>query len=69
MRRGLSHCLETNRAVYDISDVVQQIVYARMLSPGYNSPATFVDYPCEPTLLVGYKLFTVLSFPKKFCKR
>ena len=29
MRRGLSHCLETNRAVYGISNVVRQIVSAR----------------------------------------
>ena len=29
MRRGPSHCLETNRAVYGISDVVKQIVFAR----------------------------------------
>ena len=29
MRRGPSHCLETNRAVYGISDVVRQIVSAR----------------------------------------
>ena len=29
MRRGLSHCLETNHAVYGISDVVRQIVSAR----------------------------------------
>ena len=26
--RGPSHCLETNRAVYGISDVVRQIVSA-----------------------------------------
>ena len=29
MRRGPSHCLETNRAVYGISDVVRHIVSAR----------------------------------------
>ena len=29
MRRGPSHCLETNHVVYGISDVVRQIVYAR----------------------------------------
>ena len=40
-----------------------------MLSPRYNSPAIFADYPYEPTLLVGYKLSIVLSFPRKFCKR
>ena len=28
MRRGPSHCLKTNRAVYGISDVVRQIVFA-----------------------------------------
>ena len=28
MRRGPSHCLETNRAVYGISDIVRQIVSA-----------------------------------------
>ena len=67
MRRGLSHCLETNRAVYGIFDVVRQIVSARCL-PGYNSLATFTDYPCEPTLLIGYKLSIVLSFLKNFVK-
>ena len=40
-----------------------------MLFPGYNSPTTFTNYPCEPTLLVGYKPSIVLSFPIKFCKR
>ena len=29
MRHGLSHCLETNRVVYGISEVVRQIVSAR----------------------------------------
>ena len=29
MRCGPSHCLETNRAVYGISDIVSQIVSAR----------------------------------------
>jgi len=29
MRHGLSHCLETNRVVYGIFDVVRQIVSAR----------------------------------------
>ena len=29
MRRGPSHCLETNRAVYGIFDVVRQIISAR----------------------------------------
>jgi len=29
MRRGQSHYLETNRAIYGISDVVRQIIYAR----------------------------------------
>ena len=29
MRHGLSHCLETNRVIYGISDVVRQIVFAR----------------------------------------
>ena len=29
LRRGPSHCLETNRTVYGISDVVRQIVSAR----------------------------------------
>ena len=29
MRRGPGHCLEINRAVYGISDVVRQIVSAR----------------------------------------
>ena len=29
MRRGPSHCLETNHAVYGKSDVVRQIVSAR----------------------------------------
>ena len=29
MRRGPSHCLKTNRAVYGISDVVRQIIFAR----------------------------------------
>ena len=29
MRRGPSHCLETNRVVYGISDVVRQIVSTR----------------------------------------
>ena len=29
MRCGPSHCLETNRAIYGISDVVRQIVFAR----------------------------------------
>ena len=61
IRRGPSHCLETNHVVYGISDVVRQIVY--------NSLVSFADYPCEPTLLVGYKLFIVLSFPIKFSKR
>ena len=28
MKRGPSHCLETNRAVYGISDIVRQIVFA-----------------------------------------
>ena len=64
MGHGPNHYLETNCAVYGISDVVRQII-----SLGYNSPATFADYPCEPTLLVGYKLSIVLSFPRKFYKR
>ena len=29
MSRGPSHCLETNRAVYGISDVGRQIIFAR----------------------------------------
>ena len=29
VRRGPSHCLETNHAIYDISDVVRQIVFVR----------------------------------------
>ena len=29
MRRGPSHCFETNRAVYGIFDVIRQIVSAR----------------------------------------
>ena len=31
-------------------------------------PCTFADYPYKPTLLVGYKLSIILSFPRKFSK-
>ena len=42
MRRGPSHYLETNRAVYSISDVVRQIVSARCLQ----------DTTAQPPLLI-----------------
>ena len=66
MRRGPSHCLETNRAVYGISDVVRQIVSACCPQDTTAQPPLLIL--CEPTLLVGYKPSIVLSFPRNFVK-
>ena len=68
MRRGPSHCLETNRVVYGISDVVRQIVFAHCLQDTTTQPSLliiFADYLCELTLLIGYKLSIVLFFFQK----
>ena len=66
MRREPSHCLETNRVVYGISDVVRHIVSAHYPQDTIAQPP-FIDYLCEPTLLIGYKLSIVLFFPRRFC--
>ena len=68
MRHGPSYCLKTNRVVYGKSDVFRQIISTPYPQDTTASPATFADYSCEPTLLVGYKLSIVLSFPRNFVK-
>ena len=65
IKRGPSHCLETYHVVYNIFDVVRQIITARCLQD------TTAQLPLPiilVSLLVGNKLLIILVFPRKFSK-